>query len=59
MLIIISLHSQYLYYVQEAMHDGPVLDLKFNPHFGQLDSISGHRGHSYPQVVQIMATNEW
>ena len=57
MLIIISLQSQYLYYVQEAVHDGPVLDLKFDPHFGQLASVSGHPGHSYPQVAQIMAAN--
>ena len=39
------------------MHDGPVLDLEFDSHFGQLASVSGHPGHSYPQVAQIMATN--
>ena len=45
MLIIISLQSQYLYYAQEAVHDGPVLDVKFDLHFGWLASVGGHAGH--------------
>ena len=39
------------------MHDGPILDLKFDPHIGWLASVGGHPGHSYPQVAQIMAAN--
>lgn len=37
------------------MHEGPVLDLKFDPHFGRLASVGGHTGQSYPQVLQIKA----
>ena len=55
--LIIIVQSQYVYFVQEDIHDGPVLDLKFDPHFGRLASVGGHAGHSYPQVSQITATN--
>ena len=54
---IVIVQSQYTYLIQEDLHDGPVLDLKFDPHFGQLASVGGHPGHLYPQVSQIMAAN--
>ena len=54
---IIIVQSQYTYLIQEDLHDGPVLDLKFDPHFGQLASVGGLPGHSYRQVSQIMAAN--
>ena len=43
--LIIIVQSQYVYFVQEDIHDGPVLDLKFDPHFGWLASVGGHAGH--------------
>ena len=54
---IIIVQLQYTYLIQENLHDGPVLDLKFEPHFGWLTSVDGHPGHSCPQVSQIMAAN--
>ena len=39
------------------MHEGPVLNLKFDLHFGQLASVSGHISQSYPQVVEIKASD--
>ena len=46
-----------MYLIQDNVHEGPVLDLKFDPHFGRLASVSGHIGQSYPQVVEIKASD--
>jgi hypothetical protein len=44
--------SQYQYLTQELVHDGPVLDLKFDAQFVRLASV----GNGFPQVSQLLST---
>ncbi|KIM72519.1 hypothetical protein PILCRDRAFT_81788, partial [Piloderma croceum F 1598] len=46
--------SNYQYLAQEHVHDGPVLDLKFDPEFGRLASV----GSGFLQVSQLRPTDE-
>ena len=54
---LIIIQSQYVYLTQDDVHEGPILDLKFDPYFSQLASVSSHTGQSHPQVVGIKASN--
>ena len=54
---LIIIQSQYVYLIQDVVHEGPVLDLKFDLHFSQLASVSGHTGQSHPQVVEIKTSD--
>ena len=48
---------QYQYFTQDILHDGPVMDLKFDPQFCQLASVRG----SSAQLCHIVTTDgcEW
>ena len=43
------IESNYQYLTQELVHDGPILDLKFDTQFGRLASVSS----GFPQVSQL------
>ena len=43
------IESNYQYLTQELVHDGPILDLKFDAQFGRLASV----GSGFPQVSQL------
>ncbi|KIM72730.1 hypothetical protein PILCRDRAFT_15861 [Piloderma croceum F 1598] len=45
--------SNYQYLTQEIVHDGPILDLKFNAQFDRLASVSS----GFPQVSQLQPTD--
>ena len=44
----------YQYFMQELVHNGPVIDLKFDPHFGRLASV----GNEFAQVSQLLTTDD-
>jgi hypothetical protein len=44
----------YQYFMQELVHKGPVIDLKFDPHFGRVASV----GNGFPQVSQLLTTDD-
>ena len=46
------IESNYQYLTQELVHNGPILDLKFDPQFGRLASV----GSGFPQVSQLRTT---
>ena len=48
---------QYQYFTQDVLHDGPVMDLKFDPQFCRLASVGG----SSAQLCHIVTTDgrEW
>ena len=43
----------YQYFAQEQVHDGPVLDLKYDAQFGRLASV----GNGFPQVSELLTTD--
>jgi hypothetical protein len=45
--------SHYQYFAQELVHDGPVMDIKFDTNFGRLASV----GNGFPQVSELLSTN--
>lgn len=45
--------TTYQYVTQEQVHDGPVLDLKYDERFGRLASV----GNGFPQVSELLNTN--
>ena len=48
----IFVQYNYQYFMQELVHDGQVMDLKFNAQFGWLASVS----NGSPQVSQLLNT---
>jgi len=45
--------SSYQYFAQELVHNGPIMDIKFDPKFGRLASV----GSGFPQVSQLLTTD--
>jgi len=45
--------SNYQYFVQELVHDGPIMDIKFDPKFGRLASV----GNGFAQVSEMLTTD--
>lgn len=45
--------SDYQYFTQDLVHDGPVIDLKFDAQFGRLASV----GNGFAQVSQLQTTD--
>ena len=48
-----QMHPQYKYFMQDILHDGSVMDLKFDPQFCQLASVGG----SFAQLCHIVTTD--
>jgi hypothetical protein len=48
---------KYKYFAKQVVHDGPIMDLKYDPEFGRLASI----GSGFPQVTQLLGDDgsEW
>jgi hypothetical protein len=44
----------YQYFTQEQVHNGPVLDLKYDTQFGRFASVS----NGFPQVSELTTTND-
>jgi WD40 repeat protein len=48
------IQTVYQYFAQDQVHDGPVLDLKYDTQFGRLASV----GNGFPQVSELSTTDD-